>query len=103
MGYNVLYISNLWGGSKSVLYNGAGWGTMSCILVTSEVVLSQCCTMGVGWGTMSCILVTSEVVLSQCCTMGVGWGTMSCILVTSEVVLSQCCTMGLGGVQCPVY
>ena len=77
MGYNVLYISNLWGGSKSVLYNGAGWGTMSCILVTSEVVLSQCCTMGVG--------------------------TMSCILVTSEVVLSQCCTMGLGGVQCPVY
>ena len=60
-----------------MLYNGAGWGTMSCILVTSEVVLSQCCTMGVG--------------------------TMSCILVTSEVVLSQCCTMGLGGVQCPVY
>ena len=52
---------------------------------------------------MSCILVTSEVVLSQCCTMGLGWGTMSCILVTSEVVLSQCCTMGLGGVQCPVY
>ena len=50
---------------------------------------------------MSCILVTSEPVLSQCCTMGLG--TMSCILVTSEVVLSQCCTMGLGGVQCPVY
>ena len=31
-----------------MLYNGAGWGTMSCILVTSEVVLSQCCKMGVG-------------------------------------------------------